>query len=119
MSEDVKEIRDVVVIQAAHIQPVLPSGTMPPKTPLFHGRDQIVDDIARRLSTVESPRIAILGSGGMGKTSVALAAAEHPTVVKRFAKGCFWVPCAEATSLSLFLDILATSLQIKRVTKGR
>jgi tetratricopeptide (TPR) repeat protein len=49
----------------------------------------------------------------MGKTSVSLAVVEFPLIKERFPGGnCVWVPCIEATSATLFLEILYTQLQV-------
>jgi hypothetical protein len=86
---------------------------MPLKPEIFHGRDDFVEDIARSLLQEETSRICILGPGGMGKTSVSLAVVELPVIKERFPGGnCVWVPCIEATSATLFLEILYIQLQV-------
>jgi len=86
---------------------------MPLKPEIFHGRDDFVKDIARSLLQEETSRICILGPGGMGKTSVSLAVVELPVIKARFPGGnCVWVPCIEATSANLFLEILYIQLQV-------
>jgi tetratricopeptide (TPR) repeat protein len=86
---------------------------MPLKPEIFHGRDDFVEDIARSLLQEETSRICILGPGGMGKTSVSLAVVELPVIKERFPGGnCIWVPCIEATSATLFLEILYIQLRI-------
>jgi len=99
-----------------HEGATLLSRVMPSKPDNFHGRDLVIADIVPLLTAEGSPRIAILGPGGMGKTSVALAIMEHPDVQARFNDRRFWVPCVEATSPSLFLDILAGSLRVTPAT---
>ena len=86
---------------------------MPLKPEIFHGRDDFVKDTARSLLQEETSRICILGPGGMGKTSVSLAVVELPVIKERFPDGnCVWVPCIEATSANLFLEILYIQLQV-------
>jgi hypothetical protein len=86
---------------------------MPLKPEIFHGRDDFVKDIAQSLLLEETSRICILGPGGMGKTSVSLAVVELPVIKERFPGGnCVWMPCIEATSATLFLDILYIQLQV-------
>ena len=92
---------------------------MPSKPLIFLGRDSIVEDIARRLFNAGSPRIAILGPGGMGKTAVALAVMENTSVMEKYAKNSFWVPCVEARSPSQFLDLVARSLRITQASNDR
>ncbi|KAJ7331322.1 hypothetical protein DFH08DRAFT_940026 [Mycena albidolilacea] len=50
---------------------------------IFHGRQSELDDIMKILDQ-ESPRIAILGGGGMGKTSLAKAVLHHPDTSAKF-----------------------------------
>jgi tetratricopeptide (TPR) repeat protein len=86
---------------------------MPLRPEIFHGRDDFVKDIARSLLQEETSRICILGPGGMGKTSVSLAVVELPVIKERFPGGnCVWVPCIEATSATLLLEILYIQLQV-------
>ena len=86
---------------------------MPLKPEIFHGRDDLVEDIAQLLVREETSRVCILGSGGMGKTSVSLAVVELPLIKIRFREeNIIWVPCIEATSATLLLEILYIQLQI-------
>ena len=86
---------------------------MPLKPEIFHGRDDFVEDIAQFLLHEETSRICILGPGGMGKTSVSLTVVELPLIEERFpGRNCVWVPCIEATSATLLLEILYIQLQV-------
>ena len=86
---------------------------MPLKPEIFHGRDDLVEGIAQLLLQEKTSRVCILGPGGMGKTSVSLAVAELPLIKERFPDGkVVWVPCIEATSATLLLEILYIQLQI-------
>ena len=93
---------------------------MPLKPEIFHGRDDLIEGIAQLLLQEETSRVCILGPGGMGKTSVSLAVVELPLIKKRFSgKNVVWVPCIEATSATLLLEILSIQLQVpedKQVT---
>jgi hypothetical protein len=103
----------------------LPSDTtarqqIPLKPEIFHGRDDLVNEIAQWLVKEETAHVCLLGPGGMGKTSVSLAVVESPLVRERFPGGNrVWVPCIEAASAALLLDILYIQLQVpgdKQVT---
>ena len=90
---------------------------IPPNVSIFHGRDTLVAKLVSILTSnlhgQKPPRICLLGPGGMGKTSTALAVMADPEMRKHFlAKNQIWVPCVKATSLSLFLDTLYSSLGI-------
>ncbi|KAF8140873.1 hypothetical protein K438DRAFT_1785334 [Mycena galopus ATCC 62051] len=73
------------------------------KPKIFHGREQELEDVLNLLSE-KSPRIAILGGGGMGKTSLARAALHHPDIASKF-KHRFFVS-AEAATTSIELAAL-------------
>ena len=57
---------------------------MPLKPAVFHGRDVIIKEITQLLIKEETSRVSILGAGGMGKTSVALAVVEQSLIKARF-----------------------------------
>ena len=89
--------------------------SIPANTSIFHGRGPLVEKLVRiltsKLDSGKRPRVCLLGPGGMGKTSTALAVIANPETKKHFpAQNQIWVPCVKATSLSLFLDTLYSSL---------
>ena len=89
------------------------SQQMPLKPEIFHGRDSLVGEIVQLLMTKKTSRVAILGAGGMGKTSVALAVAESPLIQAHFPRGKrVWVSCIGASSAALLLEILCVQLRI-------
>ena len=113
----------LVKVKRSETRPVsdtLARQEMPLKPEIFHGRDDMVEGIAKLLLHEETSRVCILGPGGMGKTSVSLAVVELPLIQERFPGGNHvWVPCIEATSATLLLDILYIQLQVpgdKQVT---
>ena len=86
---------------------------MPQKPAVFHGRDVIIEEITQLLIREETSRVCILGGGGMGKTSIALGVVEQSLIKARFLpENIVWVPCIEATSATLLLEILSTQLQL-------
>jgi tetratricopeptide (TPR) repeat protein len=122
--EDVRDIKQILARtrQSTTFPPMdtVTRQQIPLKPPVFHGRDSLVEEISQSLMEEETARVCILGPGGMGKTSVALAVVELSLIKERFPGGnCVWVPCIEATSVTLLLEILYVQLQIpgdKQVT---
>ena len=114
--EDVKDIKQILAKtrRSATLRPSeVIRQEMPLKPEIFHGRDDVIEEITQFLVREESSRVCILGPGGMGKTSVALGVVEQPLVEARFPLGNrVWVPCIEATSAPLLLEILYIQLQI-------
>src|SRR5882762_6256142 len=95
------KVEDIhTILKRSEMRPVsdtLARQEMPLKPEVFHGRDDMVEDIAQLLLQEETSRVCILGPGGMGKTSVSLAVVELPLIRKRFPGGNIaWVPCIEA-----------------------
>ncbi|KAJ6477705.1 P-loop containing nucleoside triphosphate hydrolase protein, partial [Mycena sanguinolenta] len=69
---------------------------LPSKPKIFHGRETELEEIVQKLHQ-PSPRIVILGGGGMGKTSLARAALHHPHTLARFEQR-FFVSAEPATT---------------------
>ncbi|KAF8196221.1 hypothetical protein K438DRAFT_756503 [Mycena galopus ATCC 62051] len=73
---------------------------LPSKPKIFHGRKHELDSILMLL-TQQSPKIAILGGGGMGKTSLAKAVLHHPDTTSKFENRFFVSAEAATTSVEL------------------
>ncbi|KAF8132133.1 hypothetical protein K438DRAFT_2130997 [Mycena galopus ATCC 62051] len=73
---------------------------LPSKPKIFHGRENELDHILKLISQ-PSPRIAILGGGGMGKTSLARAVLHHPDICSKFEHRFFVSAEAATTSIEL------------------
>ena len=90
-----------------------PVPELPPAPPqLFFGRDdlvrKVVDTILRRSN------VALIGMGGIGKTSIAKVVTNDPSIVERFGKERYFVKCDDFNaSLDNFLDRVAQVLGAK------
>ncbi|KAJ7585556.1 P-loop containing nucleoside triphosphate hydrolase protein [Mycena floridula] len=109
-------------------------GYMPVANKKFFGRDHEIKEIVQILtplsqakhstlarifsklaSSLKCAHIALLGAGGQGKTETALQAMAHPAIKEYYdKKNRIWVPCDEATSSELFLDVLFNSLALSK-----
>ncbi|KAJ7861919.1 hypothetical protein B0H13DRAFT_2567604 [Mycena leptocephala] len=69
---------------------------LPSKPSIFHGRESELKHIIETLSQ-DIPRVAILGGGGMGKTSLARAVLHHPDIADKF-EHRYFVSAESATS---------------------
>ncbi|KAJ7466028.1 P-loop containing nucleoside triphosphate hydrolase protein, partial [Mycena latifolia] len=70
---------------------------LPSEPKIFHGRGSEVSAVIRTFDQ-EVPRIAILGAGGMGKTSLAKAVLHHPEIATRYQKHRYFVACDSAST---------------------
>jgi GTPase SAR1 family protein len=73
---------------------------LPGEPKIFHGRNAELDIVVKMLAQ-ESSRIAILGGGGMGKTTLAKAVLHHSTVVAGYERRLFVATDSATNSLGL------------------
>ncbi|KAG8922996.1 hypothetical protein FRC02_011483 [Tulasnella sp. 418] len=108
------EIRDVITGQSTTKSSSavnLPSTVMPAEPKIF-GRQEYVEKAVTLLRSGATARLVILGPGGMGKTSVALKIVYDGRVKERYGQYRCWIPCEQATSIPLFVELLAKSLNL-------
>ncbi|KAJ7019477.1 hypothetical protein C8F04DRAFT_889312, partial [Mycena alexandri] len=70
---------------------------LPAEPKIFHGREAELADILK-LFKEASPRIAILGAGGMGKTSLSRAVLHHPEIASKYHNNRFFIACDRSTN---------------------
>ncbi|KAJ7288733.1 P-loop containing nucleoside triphosphate hydrolase protein, partial [Mycena rebaudengoi] len=85
---------------------------LPPHPQIFHGRDSELQDIIKILLQ-DSARIAILGTGGIGKTSLATAALHDSQVEGKYS--CrFFVPCNSSSTCSQLVSTVADYIGVEK-----
>ncbi len=76
---------------------------IPAASAIFYGRQQEMTHILSLLLRSEQAAIAVLGSGGIGKTSLALTLMHHEAVIQRFEGRRYFIACdAVCTAESLY-----------------
>ncbi|KAJ7478196.1 hypothetical protein FB451DRAFT_182425 [Mycena latifolia] len=84
---------------------------LPAKPQVFHGREAELKHLMKLVE--QSPaRIAILGAGGMGKSSLAKTALHHPDVVARYNQ-CFFVAVESATNSIELAALIGSNIGLK------
>jgi Cdc6-like AAA superfamily ATPase len=85
---------------------------LPSETKIFHGRESEVTAIIETFDH-GTPRIAILGAGGMGKTSLARAVLHHPEISARYAQHRVFIPCDKTSSSAKLAALIGEYLGLE------
>ncbi|KAJ7896686.1 hypothetical protein B0H14DRAFT_3124887 [Mycena olivaceomarginata] len=85
---------------------------LPSEPKIFHGRESELSHILHLFNT-GIPRIAILGAGGMGKTSLARVVLHHPDITARYVQNRFFVACNSATTKVELMNLIGSHLGLK------
>ncbi|KAF8132711.1 hypothetical protein K438DRAFT_2031717 [Mycena galopus ATCC 62051] len=78
---------------------------------IFHGRESELEFVVDTL-LVPPARMAILGPGGMGKTTLAMAALHHTNVVEKYTSRYF-IPCDSAHTRDALVATFASYLGLE------
>ncbi|KAJ7339811.1 P-loop containing nucleoside triphosphate hydrolase protein, partial [Mycena albidolilacea] len=81
---------------------------LPPFPKIFHGRESELEDLVGSLLR-DPARVAVLGPGGMGKTTLAMAALHHPKVASRYPSRYF-ISCESAHTRDSLVAIIVSNL---------
>ena len=83
---------------------------MPPPPPkLFFGRDELVEKVVHFVEYFMP--MALIGTGGIGKTSIVLTVLDNPRIKERFGDNRLFIPCDRlTTSHTHFLQKLSKAI---------
>ncbi|KAJ7493561.1 hypothetical protein FB451DRAFT_1020432 [Mycena latifolia] len=85
---------------------------LPSEPKIFHGRELEVVAIIQQFKQ-QIPRVAILGGGGMGKTSLARAILHHPEITARYDQYRVFVACDAASSSVQLAALIGAHVGLK------
>jgi Cdc6-like AAA superfamily ATPase len=87
-------------------------GLLPPCPQIFYGREAELQDVVNIL-VQDTAHIAILGAGGMGKTSLAIVALHTPQVEAKYPQKYF-VPCHSSPTCTELAATIASHIGLKK-----
>ena len=85
---------------------------LPSEPKIFHGRETELSAIIRAFEK-DAPRIAILGAGGMGKTSLARAVVHHSEISNKYDQSRIFVACDSALTPGELYGLIGSHLGLK------
>ncbi|KAJ7113836.1 hypothetical protein C8R44DRAFT_881413 [Mycena epipterygia] len=85
---------------------------LPPFPKIFHGRDSELTQLVTSFSREEPTHMAILGPGGMGKTTLAIAALHHPEIISKYDRRHF-ISCESALEKNQLVRIIGDHLGLE------
>ncbi|KAJ7265581.1 hypothetical protein C8J57DRAFT_1620523 [Mycena rebaudengoi] len=85
---------------------------LPESPKIFHGRESELRSVVNVLLQ-NSARVAILGTGGMGKTSLATAALHDPQVQAKYLHKYF-IPCHSSPTCTVLAGIIADHVGLEK-----
>ena len=96
------------------LQGVSSSSGEPPLAPTIFGREAEVDDYVGALRATPTPKaIAICGTGGIGKTALALNVLHHPDLDERFRNRRYFVTCENISTVHDLVSQLVEVLIVR------
>jgi Cdc6-like AAA superfamily ATPase len=88
---------------------------LPASPKIFHGRESEFEVLVNTLLAAPA-RVAILGPGGMGKTTLAMAALHDPKVANKYPT-CYFISCDSAHTSDALVATIASNLGLE-VSRG-
>ena len=99
------------LLEAGDNEPAISTHNLPAQTTPFVGRQRELEDLSELLAQKDTRLVTILAPGGMGKTRLALKAAEKQ--VSHYVDGVFFVPITELGSEDHLASAIAESVGLR------
>jgi tetratricopeptide (TPR) repeat protein len=84
---------------------------------MFFGRDELLSELVSLIIHNDQTRLALLGAGGMGKTSTALHVLHHADILSQYKDQRFFVGCDAITSVDSLTELMLWVLQVPLTPK--
>ncbi|KZV71423.1 hypothetical protein PENSPDRAFT_751811 [Peniophora sp. CONT] len=119
--EDIRSVvHDIREAQSSSVsQRMLPSSeawSLRAASNIFYGREVEVEHVVRLIMSQDPARVAVLGPGGIGKTSIALAILHHPEVETLYGERRSFLSCEAITTAGGIIRALAEALGLPAET---
>ncbi|KAJ7597792.1 hypothetical protein C8J56DRAFT_883144 [Mycena floridula] len=99
LSKGVKNVEAILQRTSHPLQSTMPRA-LPRPMDVFYGRDAIVAEAIKCLTLTPEPHwYALTGTGGIGKTSTAIAILHDGKIESHFGNLRFWISCVKAKSI--------------------
>ncbi|KZO92333.1 hypothetical protein CALVIDRAFT_557581 [Calocera viscosa TUFC12733] len=99
-------------IKAQRVQTTLLISRLPPKPRIFHGREDVVNQAVSVLLKPEPAHIALLGMGGIGKTSTAATILHSEEVKAKYGSNRVFLRCDSITTADGIVSALGAALKV-------
>ncbi|KZV95728.1 TPR-like protein [Exidia glandulosa HHB12029] len=107
-----KNVEMLVSSQPAAVSASLITRLPPPLPHVFHGREAEIALACDQILNHQPARIPILGAGGIGKTSLALAILHDTDIIAHFADQRLFLACDSAPDTDAVVNYLLRMLQL-------
>ncbi|KAJ7589677.1 P-loop containing nucleoside triphosphate hydrolase protein, partial [Mycena floridula] len=91
----------------------------PPAPKILHGRQDELNHVIDALCQHDTARVAILGPGGIGKTSLAQAILHNPSIVAKYGGQLYWITCDSSESANDLIIVIATYFGVESAFNNR
>ncbi|KAJ7599396.1 hypothetical protein C8J56DRAFT_916581 [Mycena floridula] len=86
---------------------------LPASPKIFHGREPQIAQILPQILSNSPAHIAILGPGGIGKSSLALSILYHPDIIDKYKDHRYWIACGSCNSVTDLMAVVAAHFSVE------
>ncbi|KAI0053106.1 hypothetical protein FA95DRAFT_931783 [Auriscalpium vulgare] len=109
-------------MNAQNFLPAERNANIPAYPSIFYGRDSHLRIILKQLGHKNELPVpayaAIIGPGGIGKTTLALAILHHPMIIQKFGEHIYFISCEGCLSEAMLVQNIAKVLGVNNISDG-